>query len=463
MSRPAARTPGPWWAAALVALWAGQAFGGAAVTIEEADLLPSPGAAFFAKNARPAPPDPALPLVAAPGPDAAGLLRRLWAEGRAAGFDGVLYDNRDRGHSTLDPALFPALAHIEYARELRKRGLDVGLAGAIQYPAIVFGNASMAVTRGDTPRSLPRMAMTQAGLPDRAYRLYAANALYVYPEHRDHDARDLFPANWPYMVISQGSSGSDQPFLEALAMTLAALPPGTRTRLEKAGLIAPALQMILRRSLAPVTTRAAYLSPAAHPPVFSRDDLRPGRMISLAAALTPETIAPMVRLEVGAEDFAAASPDQRSERLYDTPSAIARIWRADAGERQMTVSVADTFDPNGRPLTFSWVLLSGDPRHVTIEPVGPNGAQAQIRLTWHDPGAAGPTGRPPSGRIDIGVFAWNGAQDSAPAMISVLLPLHEGREFTQDPEGAMRLTGRTPRPEYKPDPQLFPDAPQPDN
>ena len=36
--------------------------------------------------------------------------------GRAAGNTGDLYDNRDRGHSVLDPALNPQLARTDYAR-----------------------------------------------------------------------------------------------------------------------------------------------------------------------------------------------------------------------------------------------------------------------------------------------------------------------------------------------------------
>ena len=58
------------------------------------------------------------------------------------------------------------------------------------------------------------------GRPARTFRGYAANMLYVSPDHRDRGGIAPSPAAWPYMVISQGSSGSDQPFLRALAMTM---------------------------------------------------------------------------------------------------------------------------------------------------------------------------------------------------------------------------------------------------
>jgi hypothetical protein len=225
---------------------------------------------------------------------------------------------------------------------------------------------------GPAPRSLPRLAMTVPGGPAQALRAYLGNHLYVYPAHRDHDALDLFPGTWACMLASQGSSGSDRPFLRAIALTLAAFRPATRDRLAAAGLVAPAVQMILRRCLAGIETPAAYRSGAAHPPVFAAAALRPARMVAMAAAMAPEAIPPLVRLRVEAETFAAAAGlSGRSERLYDTPVAIARLWRGPAGRQTMTVSAAATRDPNGRPLRFDWVLLQGDPDRVRIEPLDP--------------------------------------------------------------------------------------------
>ncbi|HMO70068.1 MAG TPA: hypothetical protein PKC84_00205 [Paracoccaceae bacterium] len=223
------------------------------------DLAPAglPGLAA----ARLVPPDPApgLPAVDPAATDAAAvLLRRLAAAGRAAGAAGLVYDNRDRGHSDLPAATLPGLARLRYDAALRAAGLDYGLAGAILLPrAITFGNSSTAVTGGDAPRSLGRLAMTTASGPARAFAAHAGNRIDVYPAHLDHDAADLFPANWPYMVLSQGSSGSDQPFLRAIALTLAAFPPETRARLAREGLVAPAVQMTRRRRLVTVRRRAA--------------------------------------------------------------------------------------------------------------------------------------------------------------------------------------------------------------
>lgn len=414
--------------------------------LDRGDLTRAGGFGYVAESALPPPPDPEVPVL---GPikdsPATALLRRLAAQGKAAGFAGLLYDNRDRDHSRLSPESFPGLTQLRYSKPLQKSGIDYGLAGQILFPAPVLGNSSMAVTKGEGWRSLPRLAMTTTGGPARAYRLYAANALYVYPEHRDFDTYDMFPANWPYTVISQGSSGSDQPFLEALAMTLAAFPPETRARLTQEQLIAPTLQMILRRSRQPVTSAAAYLSSAAHPPVFDAKTLVPGRMVGMAAALRPDEIPPMVRLDITEESF-SDDPADRS-RLFDTPSAIARVWRGPETQHDLVLSAGRTFDPNQRPLSFHWVVLSGDSAQIRINLNGPRNDRARIRLTWHDPNAGDRRQGLPSSRIDIGVFAWNGVHYSAPAILSVLLPLHA-------PPG-----GAAPQPGIPIDPMLFPAPP----
>jgi hypothetical protein len=310
---------------------------------------------------------------------------------------------------------------------------------------VVLGNSSKAMTGDPAPRSLPRLAVTSAFWRAITPTLYANNHIYVYPEHRDHDAEDRFPVNWPYMIISQGSSGSHQRFLNAVALTLAALPRDTFEFLREKRLVAPTVQMILRRNLVTVSTRADYLSGKAHPPAFDGRLIRTGRMAAQAADLRPEDIPPLVRLRVIEEDFsAAASLGRLDERLLDTPAAIGRLWRGFAGERELVVTAEDTSAPNNRPLTFEWRLLRGDPRRVWIEPQGTDGRTARIRVAWHDPW----TELVPRGkkhivrrvsRVDIGVFANNGVHDSAPALISIDFPEHQIRRYAIGTDGAKRL------------------------
>lgn len=401
------------------------------------------------------------------------MLRRLVAAGKAAGNVGDLYENRDRRHSRLSPESYPQLTHVLYPVGSRTRDgtqtLDYGLALHLIFDAPLIGNSSTALTSGTGWRSLPRLALTGGGgsWPDRLYQNYVAGQIHVYPEHRDHDPEhgDLLPANTPYYLISQGSSGSDRPHLRALAMILAAFRPETKAMLRESGLIAPTVQMVYRRTRTGVRSRAAYLSGGAHPAVFREQDINLVRLVGLANALTPDVVPPMVRLrmveETPAREGVAFFGQGLSEVLFDTPGAIARIWRSHAGRREMVVSAGATRDPNGRALKFDWVVLRGDASRVRITPLDPQASRARIVLDWQDPRPV--PGAPDilSARIDIGVFANNGVHDSAPAFISVLLPRHETRVYETGPDGAPRIVSldRRARQGIYADPRIFPETP----
>ncbi len=343
--------------------------------------------------------------------DAARYLRRLAASGRAAGLDSVYYDNRDDGHSELPPTAFPQITRIRYDDVLRAKGLGYGLAGALLFDRIVIGNSSTAYTSGPDARSLPRHAMTHPPEPQRAYASYALNHIYVYPEHRDHDEADLFPANWPYMLISQGSSYSDRPFLEAIAMTIAAFRPETLARLEREQLLAPTVQMVFRRAQLRVRSRSAYLSGEAHPAVFDADAIQPVRMMALAQSIAPEDIPPMVRLRVEHEaDELVRDGSAPRGYWFDTPSSIARTWYSGDEPRTIILSSSETSDPNQRPLRFEWLVIGTAPENVRLVPQGPNGAS--MRIVFRQGALSGQ-------RIDIAVIADNGRHLSAPAFFSV--------------------------------------------
>ena len=147
--------------------------------------------------------------------------------GTAAGNLGDLYDNRDGGHSLLPSQDFPQLTRIEYSEEARQAGLDRSLNRFFLYNAVTIGNASLALTGGPMWRSLPRQALTDPLQMSGLFQQYSANHLYVYPAHQDYGTArgDLFPANTPYMLVSVGSSGSDQPLVKAVASILAAFRP----------------------------------------------------------------------------------------------------------------------------------------------------------------------------------------------------------------------------------------------
>lgn len=393
-----------------------------------------------------------------------GLLNGWFAGGTAAGNIGDLYDNRDDGHSRLDLTRFPQLAHTVYGSQARKAGiLNDCVNSELFFNAVTIGNCSKAITNGALWRSLPRWALSQPGVAQKLYLQYANDHLYVYPEHADHDSThgDLLPANTPYMVISQGSSRSDKPFLEAISGILAALKPEVKRFLREKNLLMPTVQMILRRGQSHVRgDDRYYLSGIAHPSVFDAAKIDPERQIRMANGLQIGEVPPAVHLRVLSESPARSGMDYFSdglrERLFDTPGAISRIVRSTAFERRIVMSAAATTDPNGRDLEFRWTVLRGDARRIKIVRRNEAASEVEIIVPWHDRMPVPGNRKLSSHRVDIGVFADNGAQISAPAFISFLYPDNEIRRFGSRNEiiSVDYRTGRDPG-RYS-DPVLFP-------
>ena len=68
---------------------------------------------------------PGLPVLdPADNSPEATLLRRLEQQGRLGGFDNVIYDNHDRGHSLPETGAFPRVPQLYFEKELRKHHLD---------------------------------------------------------------------------------------------------------------------------------------------------------------------------------------------------------------------------------------------------------------------------------------------------------------------------------------------------
>lgn len=383
--------------------------------------------------------------------------------GEAAGLVAVMYDNHDKDHSNMNYGQFPQLTRIEYSEAAARESLNNGLQHVFRFNGIVVGNSSTSHVSGPFWRSNPRMAYTDSRLASRIAVQYLSNHIYVYPEHRDYDPGhnggkstqqsgapavsspkdgygDVYPANTPYLLISQGSSGSDRVFLDALTHTIAALRPQVQSQLAANGLLMPVVQMIFRRCYGPVTSDADYLSGKAHPVVFQGDQIDTERLIDLAHAITPETLPPIALLKVVAEDEPTPGIDyfefQAREHLFTTPAAIARIGRSVQRDRKITLSAADSKDLNGHDLTFHWVVTQGDPDRIQINSVNTSQSTVELIISHHPrfPIASNPEME--SNRVDIAAFAHNGHHYSAPAFVSFYFPDNEDRSY--DNEGRIQ-------------------------
>jgi len=382
--------------------------------------------------------------VAVGNSETAQQLRKWYEAGTAAGNVGDYYDNRDRGHSQLRMAPYPQLQQIEYTEAESATRKDWGAATRVR-PEVVFGNSSTSaqvLTGGSNIRQLYSSPRGLAIL----HQQYTGSNLYIYPEHRDHDPGDygpgvyggegygdLLPTNTPYLIATQGSSGSDQPFMKALPYVLAALRPAVKKTLVEKNALMPTVQMILRRSAKNVASDEEYLAGPAHPAVFEGKNVDVAAAIKLAHSITAQTLPPVVQLKVTSESPALKPGidyfDPATETLANLPELIARVWRGRQFERQLKVSAGGSFDLNDHKLTYQWVLLRGDPQRVSIKPSA-TGDSATIVVKYHGREPISPESALKSNRVEIGVFVSNGKFYSAPAFITFISLNNEARTYS---------------------------------
>lgn len=419
---------------------------GASVTLTETNLVFNFDTGVYDALLRLA--APTTPLAArargyaASKPDAPErtLLAAWLADGTAAGNAGDLYVNRDRNHSRLAVGDFPLLTSVSLAKEARPFNADVNHPNLDFGGAPVFGNISRGYTSGPFWRSLARASFTEpGGLAARMDRLYRSNQFWVMPAVHDYgkpELGDVFPANAPFQLVSEGASWSDQPFLRAALAASAALPPPTKQAVLRRRLLGPTLQWLLRRTQTGVRGEDAYLSPRAHPTAFSAKRLDVVRLVEKAHALRPENVPPAVSLAlVNSRLFpirfpapGVDYPDTVSELLFATPSAISLVLRAPEGVRTFLVR-AQTFPEPDPHAVYTWRVVHGDPAAVTIsaplgETVGaPENGFAQIVVDR----------RALAARIDVACFAKTHATDyGAPAIVSFYPIPQETRVYRPD-------------------------------
>ena len=351
------------------------------------------------------------------------LLNEWYRDGTAAGLAALTYENRDGQHSPLNGALYPQLQVFTHSAAT---GPDKGPAGRLRLGPVV-GNCSMAAP-AVSGGSLPRFYMMDPAGGKFLLLQYLANNLFVYPEHQDHDPGangiggygDLFPGNTPALIISQGSSGSDQPFLKAVLSTIAAFPRETQRVLLERRFLMPTVQAILRQSSRAVKRPEDYLTGAAHPVVFDVGLLDEEKMVRQAQAMTPDRIPPLALAEVLEESEPEPGrhvfevPKPHPHKLADARVSVCRVFRGALEEYGMVIDFSKSTDLMQRPLKMSVELLQGDPSRVRIDH-SISGMTARLRVRWPPPTATSTGLR--SHRVDIGVFASNGVSLSAPAII----------------------------------------------
>ena len=355
-----------------------------------------------------APPDP----VCSGYSEICRYLTAKYDQGLAAGNAGDYYLNADDGHTNLETGIdHPQVTHLPGS---------VGTVFTTVPDKVIVGNASLAHTLQPAHVSLTRYNFftSQSGA-DLAYQQYTNNNAFWYPAHHDHLDSDRYPGMMATVSNSQGSSGSEMDEVKKFFWALAAFRPETKELLRTNGLLFPTVQMIFRRVR--VTSDGGYLSAKAHPNAFddSDDALAVAHM---ANAIIPSDVPPMVQLEVVSDSYDTLQQGECfdadcSQKLYDTPVSISRLWRNRRYTQTMTISARKSYDLNDRPLSYHWVVIRGEPDHVRIQPQNPDKSAVVVDIDYHSETAIKGSQRT-TNLVVVGAFVHNGAYFSAPAFVT---------------------------------------------
>ena len=105
-------------------------------------------------------------------------------------------------------------------------------------------------------------------------------------------------------------------------------------------------------------------------------------MVTMAHEMKTANLPPRVHISVVEEDKGVVGRDyfdvRPRERLFDTPSAIARVVKSTKYERRMVVSAEGSYDLNDRPLRFHWAVLRGEPDRIGHRPAVPKARPGRV-------------------------------------------------------------------------------------
>ncbi|MFA5147286.1 MAG: Ig-like domain-containing protein [Candidatus Omnitrophota bacterium] len=396
------------------------------------------------------------PAIATLTDASATFLKTKWTLGEVAGNIGDWYDNCDGFHAGLSMGYYP------------QADLMTGSDGVVVETKTLVGNASHVYVTPDGNLNVVHykyMNPTRSDYwsgntgPEDAYRAYISNNHYWHPmvgQGGGGEGTDLSYAMSAYASGSKGASGSETDELQKFIYTFAAFKPEVKAKLIERranpyhaerleSLLMPTVQMIYRRTR--VKDDGEYLSYKAHVNEF-HDVANSLDMVTMANGINLSDIPPMVQLKVIDETYKAYLPgdaifediDKRTtEKYFDTPASICRVWRDRAYTKRMVVSAEESYDINNKPLTYHWAVIRGDPAHVRINYLNEAHSIAEIEIDYHpktkflfyNPNPEIASFYTNSNLVSIGVFANNGIYYSAPGFVTSFTLDHEVRTYDQ--------------------------------
>ena len=195
---------------------------------------------------------------------------------------------------------------------------------------------------------------------------------------------DVFASITPYWLTTAGRSYSDIPYLRAALEASRSFKPETKKAAVSAGMLAPTIQTLIRKSLKGVEDEESYLTSKAHPTALPPGGVDMQRLAAAAKRMAPSEIPPLAAVQVAT--LPMKSRDPRPELTYASIFAWAFVLRADAEERVFHLKARGAEE-------FAFAKTHGDGVDVRIEKTGADSAKVTVNRR----------GMSPTNRVDVAV------------------------------------------------------------
>lgn len=325
-----------------------------------------------------------------------------WIDGNT----GDLYVNRDGNHSVLARKGFPGVTSVSFDAACTAKGVVLDFPNMFfKYP--VFGNCSRALVAGPLWRSLPRALMTsERRRLKHIEKFYFSNQVWVFPAVFDCPPAgtngDVFASVAPYWIVTQGKSWSDQYYLRAALEISRSLKSDVKKAIVEKGLLAPTVQMILRKSLLGVKMPDDYLTSLAHPTAFPPNGLDMARLKKMASEMKVEDIPPAVKIESVAFSSLLSGDPIKGELTYATSAAWGIVLRRPDAERSFIIRAKGADE-------YAFRVVHGAEGAAKIGGTHKNAAIVSVSKNLVSP----------TNRVDVAIFGRNaGGEWGAPAFVS---------------------------------------------
>jgi hypothetical protein len=321
----------------------------------------------------------------------------------------IWYENRDGNHASPD---FQFENTIQQSESGTAWGINVNTA---YQNGIVISNSS-------TGRDPDEAAGSNTRFPDQTKtwwysirEMWQVGLLQFFPEHKDYDKTDWFKINQPYIVTTQGSSGTELNELQRCRRIVESLRPEVRQWLITNRRVGDVVSYLMRAN-----QYSGYLDPLCHRVVVdSPVDFRniPQVDLDLAASITLDTMPPLLKIRVVSDTMQGSTVNESlASHVIRTDEVVGLIRNTATPVRTIVVELeAD------KPCEFQWVKTQGE---SVITYGNPEKTRATITIPLQGNfDVTKPDGSMiESNRVEVIAVAYDGTHYSSPVFITEYFP-----------------------------------------